>query len=48
MRPMFSSFGHGEVRSAEAIIPNLRPDAEIVHPPFVKLFNLPESVALLA
>ena len=33
------------VRGAEAIIPDLRPDAAIVHPPVAKLFNLPGAAA---
>ncbi len=38
-------FRHGEARTARAITPNLRPDAEIVHPPVAKLFNLPFRAA---
>ena len=34
-------FPDGEARTAKTSTPNLRPDAEIVHPPVVKLFNLP-------
>ncbi len=33
------------VRGAEAIVPDLVPDAETVHPPVAKLFNLPGAAA---